>query len=150
MSDPGTSSIWMAHEGSRFFIIIRNSLCVHTSSARVSFTNVALGFDQASEDELVSLGGERICWKFHKRTKSWKMSRSQRGTILLPPTVRSYINLARKWIPRNCVHKRARATKTFRPKRSSTANVAMVGTVKRHCQSLVVSIWYLMWGQEDE
>ena len=150
-ADPGTSSIWIAHEGSRFFIIIRNSLCVHTSSARVSFTNVALGFDQASFDELVSLWGERICWKFHKRTKLWKMSRSQRGTILLPPTVRSYINLGRKWIPRNCVQKWARATKTFRPKKilQCNVNVAMVGTVKRHCQSPVVSIWYLMWGQEE-
>ena len=29
-ADPGTSSIWIAHEGSRFFIIIRNNICVHT------------------------------------------------------------------------------------------------------------------------
>ena len=61
------------------------------------------------------------------------------------------INLARKWIPRNCVQKWARATKTFRPKKiQCNVNVAMVGTVKRHCQSLVVSIWYLMWDQEEE
>ena len=131
-----------------FFIIIRNSLCIRTSCLPV-FTNATLGFDQASVDQPVSLWGERICWKFHKRTKLWKMSRSQRGTILLPPTVRSYINLARKWIPRNCVQKWARATKTFRPKKiQCNVNVAMVGTVKRHCQSLVVSIWYLMWGQK--
>ena len=126
-----------------FFIIIRNSLCIRTSCLHV-FTN-------ASVDQPVSLWGERLCWKFHKRTILWKMSRSQRGTILLPPTVRSYINLARKWIPRNCVQKWARATKTFRPKKiQCNVNVAMVGTVKRHCQSLVVSIWYLMWGQEEE
>ena len=128
-----------------FFTIIRNSLCIRTSCLHV-FTNATLGFDQP-----VSLWGERIRWKFHKRTILWKMSRSQRGTILLPPTVRSYINLARKWIPRNCVQKWARATKTFRPKKiQCNVNVAMVGTVKRHCQSLVVSIWYLMWDQEEE
>ena len=151
MSDRGTFSMWIAHEGSRFFIIIRNSFCVCIMCSCVSFTNVALGFDQAFEGEHASLWGERICWKFHKRTKLWKMSRSQRGTILLPPTVRSYINLARKWIPRNCVQKWARATKTFRPKKiQCNVNVAMVGTVKRHCQSLVVSIWYLMWDQEEE
>ena len=122
------------------------ALCVHVFHSQV------LPWDliKLLKMSLHHYGVKRICWKFHKRTKLWKMSRSQRGTILLPPTVRSYINLARKWIPRNCVQKWARATKTFRPKKiQCNVNVAMVGTVKRHCQSLVVSIWYLMWDQEE-
>ena len=53
----------------------------------------------------------------------------------------SYINLARKWIPRNCVQKWARATKTFRPKKiQCNVNVAMVGTVK------IASHWWSVFG----